>query len=64
VEADTCPGCGQPLSESTDPDREGGYEVPLPTRCHACTALHTHQDKYAESKPGLMFEVHPKRRGR
>lgn len=64
MEADTCPGCGQPLSESTDPDHEGGYEVPLPTRCHACTALHVHQDKYVESKPGLMFEVHPKRRGR
>lgn len=61
LEADTCGGCGQPLSESTDPEREGGYEAPLPTRCHACTTLTAQQDKYTEARPGLLFEVHPKR---
>ena len=57
VEADTCSGCGQPLSETTRAEAEGGYEVPPPTRCHACTALHTHQERYADAKPGLMFEL-------
>lgn len=61
LHADTCGGCGQPLSQSTDPDAEGGYEVPDPTRCHACTALHKHQEKYAEAAPGLLFET--QRRG-
>lgn len=63
VEADSCHGCGQPLSQTTDPDAEGAYEVPAPTRCHACTTLHIHQDKYAEAKPGLMFEVTKRSRG-
>ncbi len=38
---DTCPGCGHPLTESTDPVNEGRYRVDPPTRCHACTALQT-----------------------
>jgi hypothetical protein len=64
LEADTCSGCGQPLSESTDEDNEGGYEVPPPTRCHACTALHAGQQRYELNNPhGLMFEVH-RRTGR
>lgn len=43
-----CPkGCGQPLSESTDPANEGQYEaLPLPTRCHACTALEEAKSNY------------------
>lgn len=61
LHADTCQGCGQPLSESTSPDAEGGYDVPAPTRCHSCTVLHKHQDKYAEATPGLFFET--QRRG-
>lgn len=61
LEADTCPGCGQPLSQSTLPAAEGEYEVPAPTRCHCCTTLHVHQERYAEAKPGLMFEAQPRR---
>lgn len=44
--AERCSGCGQPLSETTDPlrdpnnpDRTGEYVAGLPYRCHACTAL-------------------------
>ena len=64
LDADTCGGCGQPLSESTLPGAEGGYEVPEPTRCHSCTPLHKVQEKYADagSAPGLLFETQRKRR--
>jgi hypothetical protein len=57
VHADTCAGCNQSLSESTDPGNEGRYEAPEPTRCHACTALHMQQKNYTEAAPGLLFEV-------
>jgi hypothetical protein len=45
-EADTCRGCGQPVSETTHPDAAGGYEVPLPVVCHGCRALHHRQKNY------------------
>jgi len=44
VRADTCGGCGQPLSLSMDPASAGDdesefmYEAKLPVRCHGCTA--------------------------
>jgi hypothetical protein len=38
-EVGKCPGCGLPLAETTNPDNEGSYEAPPPTRCHACTPL-------------------------
>lgn len=56
VEADTCRGCGEPLSESTDPRAAGGYEADLPTKCHACAALNSRRDKYEDGR-GLLFEV-------
>jgi YD repeat-containing protein len=59
-EAERCPGCGLPLSETTDPDREGEYEAPPPTRCHACTPLEHRKSEYRESPPGLLFNVHLK----
>jgi hypothetical protein len=59
VEADTCPGCGEPRSESTHRDAEGGYEVDLPIICNACTPLNKARDRYAEAgmDRGLFFEV-------
>lgn len=39
VEAETCDGCGHPLSQTTDPDNEFRYESRKPVRCHACVAL-------------------------
>jgi uncharacterized protein with PIN domain len=55
--ADRCPGCGEPLSETADPEAEGEYETPLPTRCHACTPLEQQKDEYKDSPPGLLFSV-------
>ncbi|MGA4989865.1 hypothetical protein [Nonomuraea bangladeshensis] len=60
IEHDRCPGCGLPLSETTDPDREGDYEAPPPMRCHACTPMEHRKSEYTESPPGLLFSVHLK----
>lgn len=38
--ADTCPGCGGSLAETTDSDNEGGY-VGEVLRCFACKARET-----------------------
>ncbi|MFC5744833.1 hypothetical protein [Actinomadura rugatobispora] len=48
VEADTCTGCGQPLSETTHPDAFGGYKTEPPVRCNGCDALRLGQKDYAE----------------
>jgi hypothetical protein len=37
VEADSCPDCGQPWSETSDIDNEYQYRAEL-HRCHACAA--------------------------
>jgi hypothetical protein len=52
-----CPGCRLPLVETTNPDNEGSYEAPPPTRCHACTPLEFRKDEYVKSPPGLLFRV-------
>ncbi|GAA2860145.1 hypothetical protein GCM10020220_056620 [Nonomuraea rubra] len=59
-EFDKCPGCGLPLSETTDPENEGRYEAPPPMRCHACTPLEHRKSEYTESPPGLLFRVYLK----
>lgn len=59
--ADRCQ-CGHPLSETTDPDAEGEYEAPLPTRCYACTELEKRREEYRNSPPGLLFSVYRKHR--
>lgn len=56
VEADTCPGCGEPLSESTHRKAAGGYDVDGPDRCHACAALNAEQDKHKDGR-ALYFQV-------
>lgn len=45
-EAGICPGCGQPLRESTDPDLEERWTTDLPHRCHACTAIARRAKEY------------------
>lgn len=57
VEADTCNGCGEPLSETTDPEAEGGYDVDAPTRCHACTELARARAVERPHPEALYFEV-------
>ncbi|NUP23602.1 MAG: hypothetical protein HOZ81_47610 [Streptomyces sp.] len=48
VEADTCPDCGQPWSESTDAANEFEYRAEL-IMCHACATsaktVRAHQDR-------------------
>lgn len=67
-EATLCPGCGQPLSESTSPDADLGnrhgayhYEASLPIRCHACTAVDAAAEPYrgedVEAPRALRFPV-------
>jgi hypothetical protein len=42
--------CGHPMSESTAPENEGRYKVPLPVRCHSCDAIEAKQDEYKDAK--------------
>ncbi|WP_088320296.1 hypothetical protein [Kineosporia sp. R_H_3] len=51
-----CHGCGHPLAETTsldaDPnaqDRTHHYVAPIPTRCHACTAIGLLTPEYDEA---------------
>lgn len=37
-EADLCPGCQQPLEQTTRSDNEGQYVAGPAIRCHRCTA--------------------------
>lgn len=60
-QAARCPGCGQPLDESTDPANEGAYEAPFPVRCFACSTLEHRQKDYRDKPEGLLFTVVRKR---
>lgn len=42
-ERDRCPGCGQPLTESTRDDAEGRYSV-TEAQCSGCLARETVAD--------------------
>lgn len=49
-EAGLCDGCGQPMHLSMDPETEGKWVAPLPTRCHACTAIEHRSADYGENE--------------
>lgn len=50
-EADLCPGCGHPMSESA----LHVYDVPSPSRCGACDAIQIASEKYEKSvRPGAL----------
>jgi len=59
VEADTCGGCGQPLSETMTLEAYEGYESGPPAVCQGCKALHRRQGEYDEDKDvrALRFSV-------
>lgn len=63
-EAMICSGCGQPMHESMDPENEGRYVAPPPSRCYACTAVHHKVADYekADAPEALKFsaELHPR----
>ena len=61
LELDTCPGCGQPHSESTLPENEYGYTA-VASRCHACSEIRRAQRKFLDGSDqkaadGLTFHV-------
>lgn len=49
VEADQCPDCGHPWSQTSSPDAEGTYEAQV-LRCHACAAGATKLHAFQEAK--------------
>lgn len=57
-EREACPGCGEPLHISTDPESEGRYLADA-IRCHACKAQSKAGDGI-DDKAGLL--VHFTRR--
>lgn len=59
MEADTCNGCGQPLSETLRPEAFQGYSAPLPMACQGCKALHARQAEYGDDRhlSALRFQV-------
>lgn len=55
VERDSCPSCGQPLSETTHPDADDTYRGHA-VRCQGCKAAH-HVTQGVDDKRGLMTWV-------
>lgn len=55
-ESQLCPGCRQPVAETTDPVNEERYVVPHPLRCHRCTAIDQAHDRYQDMhSPGALL---------
>lgn len=48
-EAESCPGCGHPLAETTDPEAEYRWTPGPAIRCHRCTAAYQARDIHATS---------------
>lgn len=48
-EADLCPGCRQPLEETTRAENEGRYVAGPAVRCHRCTASDQASRAYEDS---------------
>ena len=56
-EAGLCPGCNQPLAETTQPDRVDAYRPDLPIRCHYCTAQAVVSSVDHARPEGLLFPL-------
>lgn len=55
-EADLCPGCQQPLSETTKLENQFKYQAQPAVRCHYCTASAIGAEQYQESpQPGALL---------
>lgn len=44
-----CVGCGNPRTESMDPESEGEWQADLPMRCHSCTSISLRAKGYQQS---------------
>lgn len=65
VEADTCSGCGQFRSQTTDPAMQDGYRAD-PIRCHGCAAVSLAAEPFVKPRDaaGLYFSVRPRNQHR
>jgi hypothetical protein len=55
-EANLCPGCRQPLAETTKPEHEFAYRAGQAIRCHRCTAIDRAHTKYESAPtPGALL---------
>lgn len=62
-ESDLCPGCSQPMSETTLAENEGAF-IPGPAiRCHWCTVSNMASEMYAEAPHAQALFVPVVRRG-
>jgi hypothetical protein len=59
-EAGLCPGCQQPLDETSKPEHKDAYRPAPPIRCHYCTAqalISETAEKQHERFAGLLFPI-------
>ena len=58
-EAGLCPGCNQPLDETSQADHQDAYRPEEPIRCHYCTAqaLVNESAQDQERAAGLMYPL-------
>lgn len=61
VEADECPGCGHPLSESMAVDADGRYVAEAAGRCHACDAVAIAAESATEAPRPHLRRWHARR---
>lgn len=56
-EAGLCPGCSNPLAETSKTEHEDAYRPEPPTRCHYCTAraIVTKAQQDNDRSAGLLF---------
>jgi hypothetical protein len=55
-EADLCPGCHRPMSETTARENQKAYVAGAPIRCHCCTASQRAAEDYEKSpQPQALF---------
>jgi hypothetical protein len=55
-EADLCPGCHQPLSETTNPENEDRYKTGRALLCHRCVATEIAGKAYeGHDHPGALL---------
>jgi hypothetical protein len=55
-EADLCPGCNQPLTETTSPENEERYVARPPLLCHRCVATESAAKKWENhAHPGALL---------
>lgn len=53
-EAELCGGCGHPISETGDPDREGWYDA-VEVVCAACQAVDKEYSQRSKHEPGVRL---------